>query len=274
MNARAIFVLLVASVASLRGAGFTEPPITFYGKITQSSAGYDLLVTSGELAWTIQPTTGAPFIVKTSLSALSGGYSYRLQIPVEKVPSGFTISSATVPATSALANYSRSGVTLDDVGASILAPAGPTFTFAETQRGKTERVDLQFTGAFPDEDGDGLPDWWEILYGYDPTDPTNSGRDDDGDGMSAIQEYIAGTNPNDPNSRLRVTRVIKPSGIDITWTSVPGRKYRLDSSPTLTGTYTPVSGVITAGVGEMTKNFTHPFIPGEVRRFYKVVVVP
>ncbi len=49
-----------------------------------------------------------------------------------------------------------------------------------------------------DADGDGLPDWWEILYGLDPYDATGAnGRwgDPDGDGLSNWAEYMANTNP-------------------------------------------------------------------------------
>ncbi len=53
---------------------------------------------------------------------------------------------------------------------------------------------------------------------------------------------------------------------------MPGRKYRVDSAATLTDTYIAVSGIITAGAGETTKSYTHA--TGDLRRFYKVVVVP
>ncbi len=49
-----------------------------------------------------------------------------------------------------------------------------------------------------DSDGDGLPDWWEALYGLDPYDPTGingAWGDPDNDGLSNWAEYMAGTNP-------------------------------------------------------------------------------
>lgn len=49
-----------------------------------------------------------------------------------------------------------------------------------------------------DEDGDGLPDWWELRYfGAGGCLPN---MDDDGDGYSNIKEYEDGANPRDPAS--------------------------------------------------------------------------
>ncbi len=49
-----------------------------------------------------------------------------------------------------------------------------------------------------DSDGDGLPDWWEELYGLDPLDPTGENGtygDPDMDGLSNVAERQAGTSP-------------------------------------------------------------------------------
>ena len=46
-----------------------------------------------------------------------------------------------------------------------------------------------------DSDHDGMPDDWEILYGFDPNDPSNSSADADGDGYTNVEEYLNGTEP-------------------------------------------------------------------------------
>jgi hypothetical protein len=46
-----------------------------------------------------------------------------------------------------------------------------------------------------DDDNDGLPDEWEILYGLDPI-ANDAQEDRDGDGISNIDEYVNGTDPN------------------------------------------------------------------------------
>ena len=49
-------------------------------------------------------------------------------------------------------------------------------------------------GRAPDTDKDGLPDWWETLYGLNPN-VADSHLDFDGDGRTNLEEYNAGTNP-------------------------------------------------------------------------------
>lgn len=49
-------------------------------------------------------------------------------------------------------------------------------------------------GRAPDTDKDGLPDWFEKLYGLNPN-LNDAALDPDGDGRTNLQEYNAGTNP-------------------------------------------------------------------------------
>ncbi|MDD4735771.1 MAG: hypothetical protein PHP44_06665 [Kiritimatiellae bacterium] len=51
-----------------------------------------------------------------------------------------------------------------------------------------------------DNDGDGLPNAWEILHALNPEDPTDALSDADADGLTALEEYHAGTNPNNPDT--------------------------------------------------------------------------
>jgi hypothetical protein len=48
-----------------------------------------------------------------------------------------------------------------------------------------------------DTDNDGLPDYWESLYGTDPNNPNDPqiSEDRDGDGLNWHEEYLYGTNP-------------------------------------------------------------------------------
>ncbi|MFO7991108.1 MAG: NosD domain-containing protein [Thermoplasmata archaeon] len=46
-----------------------------------------------------------------------------------------------------------------------------------------------------DDDGDGMPDWWEEKYGLDPKDPSDAEKDPDGDGKTNLEEFNEGTDP-------------------------------------------------------------------------------
>ena len=53
---------------------------------------------------------------------------------------------------------------------------------------------------FVDTDGDGMPDWWEVLTGLHPNDPSDADLDSDGDGWTNLEEYTASTDPSLPSS--------------------------------------------------------------------------
>jgi hypothetical protein len=46
-----------------------------------------------------------------------------------------------------------------------------------------------------DLDGDGMDNWWELLYGLDPDDPSDAALDLDGDGLTNLTEFTHLTNP-------------------------------------------------------------------------------
>jgi hypothetical protein len=56
-----------------------------------------------------------------------------------------------------------------------------------------------------DSDGDGMPDSWEIAYGFNPDDASDATLDFDSDGLKNLDEYLAGTNPTNALSRLALS---------------------------------------------------------------------
>ncbi|PHS18569.1 MAG: hypothetical protein COA86_07715 [Kangiella sp.] len=62
-------------------------------------------------------------------------------------------------------------------------------------------VGTEFTiNANHDSDNDGIPDWWEIRYGYDRLDSADASTDDDADGSDNLEEYLESTDPTDQDS--------------------------------------------------------------------------
>lgn len=276
MNLRVFSVLLVLTARAF-SAGFTEPPIIFYGKVTQDFDGYSIDLSRGELSFTVQPTGGTPLSFTTSLEAIGGGYSYRLKIPVEKVPSGFTVTDGSIKAPTTSTSFTRAA-TLDGNTVTISLPASPAggaFSFAENQRGKIQRVDLSLTTAFEDTDGDGLPDWWELLHGLDPTDGFDTTADPDGDTADALTEYRQHTDPTTYEFDYRrwaaqhaLVGPEFPMNADIDFDGVPnGIEFALDTDPR-----TPDAGLaqsrMPAGVQQFSGNpyFTFAIAKPALRR--------
>jgi hypothetical protein len=54
-----------------------------------------------------------------------------------------------------------------------------------------------------DIDGDGIPNSWELSYGFNPADASDAAVDSDGDGLANRQEFLAGTDPTSAQSVLR-----------------------------------------------------------------------
>ncbi|MSU85092.1 MAG: hypothetical protein EXS21_08295 [Pedosphaera sp.] len=61
-------------------------------------------------------------------------------------------------------------------------------------------------GAPPvDTDKDGMPDSWEVDFGFNPNDASDGAKDFDKDGATNAQEYAAGTNPVDVTKPVLVS---------------------------------------------------------------------
>ncbi len=76
-----------------------------------------------------------------------------------------------------------------------------------------------------DENGNGIPDTWEIITGLREVGGEKD-QDSDGDGMSNIAEYFCGTDPLDSSSVVKVNVETNPAGLVILrWKTVPGKTY-------------------------------------------------
>jgi hypothetical protein len=94
------------------------------------------------------------------------------------------------------------------------------------------RVDIgAFEYEFPDHDGDGMADEWEIQYGFDPTNSLDGAADQDGDGVSNAGEFMADTVPTNGASFFALADIEEIS--EERWISFPtvtSRVYQLEGA--------------------------------------------
>ena len=85
--------------------------------------------------------------------------------------------------------------------------------------GRAQQIDL---------DGDGMGDVWQLFYGATGL---SADADEDGDGYTNGKESVAGTDPFDIDSTFGFTEFTAGDGGRLlTWSSVAGKKYFLQSS--------------------------------------------
>jgi hypothetical protein len=115
------------------------------------------------------------------------------------------------------------GGTAGDSHPNDLANTNSTAVFAALPDGFLDRAWRAFRHA--DYDGDGIPDWWEIANGGDPTNMTAT-SDTDGDHQTDRDEYVAGTEPTNAASRFAAGAAAPEGGVLlVTWPGVTNRRY-------------------------------------------------
>ena len=89
-----------------------------------------------------------------------------------------------------------------------------------------------------DDDGDGIPNAYEINHGLEPLDPINATKDSDGDGLTDLQEFFAGTDPTNSASSLRIAFISREGdGIRVAWMTGPGKTNALERTTGAPGSY-------------------------------------
>lgn len=95
---------------------------------------------------------------------------------------------------------SRNEVLRFDLAATAPAYRYFRFTAESTDSGDLQFSELELFGIEQDSDGDGMPDFFEVQYGFNPNDNSDAGTDADGDTVSNADEYLLHGNPQDTDT--------------------------------------------------------------------------
>jgi len=173
--------------------------------------------------------------------------------------------------------YATGGVWIDTVGTQVVTnpelvgqpihyteiPASPVGVHTlKAVLTDTSMVEHAFGPSFTLSvyDNDGMPTWWEELYGFNPF-LDDSTDDSDTDTFSNLDEYIAGSNPWQSSSFF----ALNIQGHTISWPAISDRTYRVWYADHPAGPYN-VLQTLPGPTSSFTDN------SGAPKRFYKVDV--
>jgi len=126
-------------------------------------------------------------------------------------------------------DYDPASLDLAQTTMGTLLAFTPSSNGAPAALGATWQIGGDPATAPQDDDGDGLPDGWEIQHGLNPRDSGDALRDDDGDGADNKAEFEAGTNPSDPASVFRIRRIQRLDGtVLVEFAGTPARRFYLE----------------------------------------------
>lgn len=124
-----------------------------------------------------------------------------------------------------------------------------------------------------DTDQDGLPDSWEQTY-FGTLSKTPSG-DEDGDGQSNASEFLTGTNPTSGSSMFAATAVPAAANkILLSWPSLPGRIYRIESATSPAGPWATLSSAPAAESPAVSTSVEVDRSPSLGATFYRIALDP
>jgi hypothetical protein len=128
-------------------------------------------------------------------------------------------------------------------------------------------------GAYEYQGSSGLAGFhaWLAQYGL-PSDGSADYTDADGDGMNNWQEWRCGTNPTNAASVLRLLSALPSTSVTVSWQSVLGVGYFVQSSSNLSSP-APFTTVVTNLAGQSGATvFVDTNSPGTAPRYYRVGV--
>jgi hypothetical protein len=255
--------LRISNSGLLSGSGNITASVTNAGAVAPGSsparltiAGALVLSNSSDLRFEIAgytPTAQFDTMSVTGTVLLGGKLSVSLSNNFQSLMTNgasFTLLTSTTPLTGAFTNVASGGTLTTTDGAA-------RFTVLYAGSSTLQLTALQILDA----DNDGMPNWWEDLYGLNKNSAADAALDTDADGASNLNEFRAGTNPTNAASVFRVS--LAQQGINnvrITWTTVGGKSYRVQTNVVQNGggistNFADFSTLVTVpGSGESTTN--------------------
>ena len=128
-----------------------------------------------------------------------------------------------------------------------------------------------------DTDRDGMPNEWELQYGFNPNDAKDAALDADSDGFTNLEEYEAKTDPRDPKSHpdyldfVSVRGALKQTFLPFYFKQanpMPGNTFRLTFQRL--DVKSKYDSTLTAKVGEPVKSQDGKYDSGYVAKNYSI----
>lgn len=231
--------------------GLPEPGLFIYGPVVVATNGQPIQPVN--VQWQVSGAGDAATLPATCVS-VNGSTFFVVRVPFEtRSPAGvnFTRTPGTFDLKSGVTNYTRLA-TVDGAPAAILSSSRgqlTNFLFSAADRGLVERVVLGVNRA-----------------------PTSNSLDTDGDGVPDWAELIAGTDPNNGASVFKISPTLSVNaqgGLILQWQSVAGRKYDIYRSTDIGQPFTPLASGLPATPALNTYSDNNPPTNAKVV-FYRI----
>jgi hypothetical protein len=99
--------------------------------------------------------------------------------------------------------------------------------------------------------------------------------DSDGDGVPDWLEMLAGTDPYNPNSFFRITDLVNGNPVELTWSSVPNKTYQILATTNFSYPMALIPGAVVPADPSNTVTRWFDSAPDATNRFYRIqVLVP
>jgi Zn-dependent metalloprotease len=169
-------------------------------------------------------------------------------------------------------DYDPAAVQLGQTELGSVLAFTPPVGGAPATLGATYQPGADPASALQDDDGDGLPDGWELQHHLNRGDATDGLIDSDGDGASNLAEYQSGTDPMDPASVLRILRIAHGSQeVRVELVIPAGASFQLEKATDLNQPdWNPIGSALRSQGGVLTLSDPEP---GMANGFYRIRVV-